>query len=126
MTAVMARQPAAFQLSQSLQKSYTHPSFRRLAPRPHAARSHRGRPPRPTPARRQGGRERGVSVSGGDEAYAGLRPGYAGLAEALIRGLAADARVQCVLVTGPLATGLLNLKCLTDPQPGSEKTCSRQ
>ncbi len=65
-------------------------------------------------------------MSGGDEAYAGLQPGYAGLAEALIRVLAADARVQCVLMTGPLATGLLNLKCLTDPQPGSENTNSRQ
>ena len=65
-------------------------------------------------------------MSGCDEAYAGLRPGYADLAEALIRVLAADARVQCVLMTGPLATGLLNLKCLTDPQPGSEKSGSRK
>jgi hypothetical protein len=54
-------------------------------------------------------------VSGGDEAYAGLRPGYAGLAEALIRVLAADARVQCVLMTGPLATGAPELEMLDRP-----------
>jgi hypothetical protein len=39
-----------------------------------------------------------------DEVCARLRPGYPALARRLIDALAADARVQCVLVTGSLAT----------------------
>jgi hypothetical protein len=45
-------------------------------------------------------------MSGVDEVCARLRPGYPKLARHLIEALAADARVQCVLVTGSLATGL--------------------
>lgn len=45
-------------------------------------------------------------MSGVEEVCARLRPGYPELARHLIEALAADARVQCVLVTGSLATGL--------------------
>jgi hypothetical protein len=56
---------------------------------------------------RPGGREEARSgISGVDEVCARLRPGYPKLARHLIEALAADASVQCVLVTGSLATGL--------------------
>ena len=45
-------------------------------------------------------------MSGVEEVCARLRPGYPELARHLIEALAAEARVQCVLVTGSLATGL--------------------
>ena len=86
-----------------------HPPLRRLAPRPHPTRGHRGRPPhtarrraRGPPRRRHGG----GTVSGIGEVCGGLRPGYAELAKRITGALAADARVQCVPVTGSLATGL--------------------